>query len=80
MADKTGGATFPASGRPGKQHLSQEGMTLRDYFAANAMQGDWARDQCLCDVFDSVDFPDPFVKSAEVYYRMADAMLRAREK
>ena len=75
MTDKTGGAAFPASGHPGKQHLSQEGMALRDYFAAKAMQGLLSNDQCK-----------PFGMSAsetdiaERSYLMADEMLRAREK
>lgn len=41
MTDKTGGAAFPASGHPDMQFVAQEGMTLRDYLAAEAMQGDW---------------------------------------
>ena len=47
------------------------GMTLRDYFAAKAMQGllsdpDWRQD---------MDFDD----TALAAYKMADAMLKARE-
>lgn len=38
MTDKTGGAAFPASGHPDMQFVAQEGMTLRDYFAAKYMQ------------------------------------------
>lgn len=69
MTDKTGGAAFPASGHPGKQHLSQEGMTLRDYFAAKAMASvplalDSNEQQLI----------------ANAAYAQADAMLRAMEK
>jgi hypothetical protein len=50
----------------------QEGMTLRDYFAAKAMQGfvsdpDWRVDM----------MPDETARAA---YHQADAMLRAREQ
>ncbi|ENZ0268630.1 hypothetical protein ACGABU_000720 [Morganella morganii] len=78
MTDKTGGAAFPASGHPGKQHLSQEGMTLRDYFAAKAMQGDWASQSEDYNLARYTD--DALDKQAKIYYRMADAMLRVREK
>ena len=45
------------------------GMTLRDYFAAKAMQGFAAIDD---DIFSSIE------KMAEVSYKWADAMLKAR--
>ncbi|HHK9512487.1 hypothetical protein [Morganella morganii] len=80
MTDKTGGAAFPASGHPGKQHLSQEGMTLRDYFAAKAMQGDWVAQPQDGHFFPVNTTEDALDKVAALYYRMADAMLRAREK
>jgi hypothetical protein len=48
---------------------SSEGMELRDYFAAKAMQGFLTED---CDVIlDSL---------AHDSYKVADAMMRAREK
>ena len=78
MTDKTGGAAFPASGHPGMQFVAQEGMTLRDYFAAQAMQGDWAREKCAVVEFAEADVADPYGKAADIYYRMADAMLKAR--
>jgi len=54
----------------GETHdVSLQGMTLRDYFAAKAMQGDWADG--------AVDLNGYFVK-AEEYYLMADAMMKAR--
>jgi hypothetical protein len=46
-------------------------MTLRDYFAAKAMQGD------IASMVGGQEF-DPSV-GAEWSYKMADAMLRARE-
>ncbi|HHR6166583.1 TPA: hypothetical protein ACS8GQ_003784 [Providencia alcalifaciens] len=52
--------------------------TLRDYFAAKAMQGDWATER-MDSGYWSQDDIDAFLKGkAETYYRMADAMLKAR--
>lgn len=63
---KTGGPAFPNNfGSPKNQ-----GMTLRDYFAAKAMLAYWAD-------------PDvaPDHKTAAAWaYEMADEMLKAREK
>lgn len=78
MTDKTGGAAFPASGHPDMQFVAQEGMNLRDYFAAKAMQGDWAAQDERSGYFDENSGEATFSKSAEMYYRMADAMLKAR--
>ena len=44
----------------------QEGMTLRDYFAAKAMQG-------------LMDAAMPMPEIAQAAYQMADAMLKARD-
>lgn len=79
MADKTGGAAFPASGHPDMQFIAQEGMTLRDYFASKCMQGDFAAQDDVEMGYYTNETPDEFlVKRAEFYYRMADAMLKAR--
>ena len=61
----TGGPAFPA---PIVDVDSHEGMTLRDYFAAKAMQAVIARG-------DDTNRPG----MAEWSYSMADAMLKARE-
>lgn len=77
MNKETGGPAFAASGHPGQQFVQQEGMTLRDYFAAKAMQGDWALQG------DKVgsDIDNELLKSrADIYYRMADAMLATRSQ
>ncbi|MDE1479427.1 hypothetical protein KKJ01_14590 [Xenorhabdus bovienii] len=55
------------------------GMTLRDYFAASAMQGDWASLTVETGLFDSNSSDDSFNSAATLYYRMADAMMKARE-
>ena len=48
------------------------GISIRDYFAARAMQGMFSNSE-LTGVVNSHD------QFAELSYRMADAMLRARE-
>jgi hypothetical protein len=63
---KTGGPAFPIHW---ENH--NEGMTLRDYFAAKAMQGN------LASMVEGQEF-DPSM-GAEWAYKVADAMLKARE-
>ena len=53
---------------PRTQWPNERGMTLRDYFAAKAMQGLLASDVYA-----------PKDKFAENSYAMADAMMKARE-
>lgn len=58
----TGGPAFPSP------YDDDEGMTLRDYFAAKAMQGMM------------VDVEQPRCEYiAKVAYQMADAMLKAKQ-
>ena len=64
----TGGPAFPSHGSMGE--VTHEGMALRDYFAAKAMQG-LLRD-------DNGDFSDRNWM-AEKAYAFADAMLKARQ-
>lgn len=61
----TGGQAFPNEGFNG-WGKPEEGMTLRDYFAARAMQG-------------LMDAAMPMPEIAQAAYQMADAMLKARE-
>jgi hypothetical protein len=55
-------------------------MTLRDYFAAKAMQGIYACPDHVTEPDGSCG-PDPLTDSdiARLAYQMADAMLKARE-
>jgi hypothetical protein len=69
----TGGPAFPcdpfAASEPknvAEAKRLAEGMTLRDYFAAKAMQG-------------LMDAAMPMPEIADAAYAMADAMLKARE-
>jgi hypothetical protein len=61
----TGGPAFPSHGSMGE--VTHEGMTLRDYFAAKAMQGLLANN--------NIDAQ----QIAKAAYIVADAMLKARE-
>ena len=80
-----GGPAFPAqysNEADGPTVMPSDGMSLRDYFAAKAMQGDIASmvdpsgDRCGI----QIDLPDENLKRlADMYYRMADAMLEARK-
>ena len=69
----TGGPAFPGLHPSAECRFQDEGMTLRDYFAAKAMDGfnrhmvayEWGQD--VIDV------------AARNAYALADAMLKARE-
>lgn len=69
---ETGGAAFPLYDHHGngQQFLADCGMTLRDYFAAKAMQGFCADTEVTC-TWDML---------AEASYNVADAMLAERSK
>ncbi|HHR5887167.1 TPA: hypothetical protein ACS7WW_003600 [Providencia alcalifaciens] len=77
MTDKTGGAAFPASGHPDMQFVAQEGMQLRDYFAAKALNA------VIIGIYNEATSQgvyhnwseDEFATEA---YKLADAILKAR--
>lgn len=76
MSEKNdGGSAFPESyvGADSPHEGIGNGMTLRDYFAAKAMQG-----MLSATAFDSA-WPDP-KRISELAYQNADAMLAARER
>ena len=50
----------------------EEGMDLRDYFAAKAMQG-------ICNSRSHSELKGHAIASAKVAYELADAMMKARE-
>lgn len=76
MTDKTGGAAFPVPAT--ELHGTHTGMTLRDFFAAKAMQGDLASQSVSLGHFSNDAPEESLVNRANFYYRMADAMLKAR--
>ncbi len=73
----TGGPAFPQSDRvvTALSISNSQGMTMRDYFAAKAMQG-FAMDDVLCS--EAQTAPEWFKSIAEASYELADAMLSAR--
>jgi hypothetical protein len=74
--EKTGGQAFPMScTTEGHAPNVDPGMTLRDYFAAKVAAGDAAFESGW-----SIEVPDEAItRRAKLYYRIADAMLKARE-
>lgn len=67
----TGGPAFPVTEQNGA-NSGDCGMTLRDWFAGKELS---KIDQCsVCDI------PAAYDRIADHCYRMADAMLRAREQ
>jgi hypothetical protein len=78
MRKENGGPAFPTNANldvNGEKYLLDEGMTLRDYFAAHALP------ETMTYVTDNPDddlsFPDDV---AERVYLVADAMLKERKK
>ena len=76
MTDRTGGAAFPVPAT--ELHGTTTGMSLRDFFAAKAMQGDLASQSVSLGHFSNDASEELLVNRANFYYRMADAMLKAR--
>ena len=75
----TGGPAFPCEGVVTNDGILYEGMTLRDYFAAKAMQGLIAHEE-RAKQLGSHNLGDFDVRVAVCAYRYADAMLKAREQ
>lgn len=80
----TGGPAFPRPASPAHQHGMhdpQKGMTLRDYFAGQAIAGilanpDISASAARCNV-STEEFREDTAAAA---YAMADAMLKARDQ
>lgn len=85
MSINTGGPAFPKAGNEFSEMewvpaAAESGMTLRDYFAAKAMQSQmlntkemdyWAQDYSVNEMW---------IFCAKNAYRMADAMLKVRNQ
>ena len=67
----TGGPAFPGLHPSAECRYKEEGMTLRDYFAAKAMQGILSATLTPNTIWSQDD-------AAETAYNVADAMLSAR--
>ena len=70
----TGGRAFPKSNDSNAE--STQGMSLRDYFAAKAMQSMIEK----CGPYDPVKEIKTHKSVAEIAYQFADAMLEARQE
>ena len=74
MSNNTGGPAFPA------HHFDlaegEHGMTLRDYFAAKAMQGMLSNPEIKTSIFQGAEHG--FLEKSA--WAIADAMLKAREQ
>ncbi|EPC2362444.1 TPA: hypothetical protein ACQZHT_004548 [Enterobacter hormaechei] len=83
MSNKTGGTAFPYSGvhKGEKENLivDSHGMTLRDYFAAKAMQSIVSSPKEMESLIDTLGAKTAYAKVSETAYVIADEMLRARE-
>ena len=73
-----GGPAFPAYTSMGE--VSWEGMTLRDYFAAKALVGCVSMSRTYSEELDKQKSSAPLDQFiASMAYRLADAMLKARQ-
>ncbi len=72
--------TLSADVRPGKIEIMPPMEGMRDRFAMAALTGDWAAQEAESHVFLDNCADSLLEASAKVYYRMADAMLKAREE
>lgn len=84
--NNTGGPAFPAPA--GVAHITDQGMTLRDYFATHASEEDIKYWQPMGAMVAKVKetgngkmiYHEPGMYTREIArYRYADAMLKARE-
>ena len=75
---KTGGPAYPSHGSMGE--VAHEGMTLRDYFAAKAMQAMCSQPERMAKTLRDLKATEE--QAAEYIamgaYHLADAMLKAR--
>lgn len=86
---KDGGPAFPYSALVpdketrqmiGTMYADNKGMTLRDYFAAKAMQAQLANENWNLEALQAAGITNQFAVAAASSYRYADAMLQARTR
>lgn len=70
---------FPIKGWNGYEETIHEGMDLRDYFAAKAMESDIANWSIEAEKTRETNFWG-YEEIAKRAYTMADAMMKAREQ
>ena len=72
-----GGAAFPfAATDPSNVELQSSGMSLRDYFAGQALTGDLSNSEG--GIYQNDVDEKYLVTRARLYYRIADALVAAR--
>jgi len=76
MSKETSGPAFPTNSTHHDGYYGGLGMTLRDYFAAKAMQGFLSRE----DVFNFEMYKQDPWRVAAWSYEAADAMIAERNK
>lgn len=86
MNKKNGGPAFPQSGVCTPEIESWDsndfggrGLSIRDYFAAKAMQSIVSAPHQMEDLIDTLGASTAYAKVSETAFVIADAMLRARE-
>lgn len=70
---------FPTKEENYEKLWSSAGMSMRDYFAAKAMQSIVSSPNEMESLIDTLGAKTAYEKVAETAYVIADAMLRARE-
>lgn len=84
MARNDGGAAFPRAaaeyGHGG--HYEQDGMSLRDWFAGQALSGisGHLSEMISADIVSKEEILEGFTAASIMAFKLADAMLAEREK
>lgn len=74
-----GGSAFPMSYHPDGNNADHQGMTLRDWFAGQALTGELAANGLGDEGAVKLRSPENASLMAARAYHMADAMIRARK-
>ena len=74
-----GGPAFPAKDWQVKGN-HHPGMSLRNYIAIRAMQGDWAAQSESTGEWANSTSEEYLLNRARLYYRMADAMIKVSKE
>ena len=78
-----GGPAFPAPdshNTNGDIQYGHTGMSLRNYIAIQAMQGDWASQGESTGEWTSEVSDENLLNRARLYYRMADVMIKVSKE
>lgn len=76
---RDGGPAFPTVARDGNWQPHHDGMTLRDYFAAKALNGFLSDAQTMAALREAWGNTNIALRLSEACYEWADAMLKARD-